>query len=202
MPLRAGISTVAVYRADPINRGREIKRYLPSPILVMGSFICGVPCRGSHGSAHSGAGSETAAEHMSQHPGPGPAAEPVPKALQPQVRELLTTPSSTPWSRCRGVVWPWRQCWLVQEARSTAHCRVCSTTAGSVVSGPCRNRPTGWSGVDSRAEGESMRDHVASNPLLAFAQARFTAEEQCACASGSRCDYGSPRFTGREGVAG
>ena len=66
MPLRAGISTVAVYRADPISRGREIKRYLPSPIFVMGNFLCGVPCRGSHGSAHNGVGSETAAEQMSQ----------------------------------------------------------------------------------------------------------------------------------------
>ncbi len=67
MPLRAGISTVAVYRADPINWGREIKRYLPLPIFVMGSFLCGVPCRGSHGSALNGVGSETAAVQMSQH---------------------------------------------------------------------------------------------------------------------------------------
>ncbi len=58
MPLRAGISTVAVYRADPINWGREIKRYLPLPIFVMGNFLCGVPCRGSHGSAHNRVGSD------------------------------------------------------------------------------------------------------------------------------------------------
>jgi hypothetical protein len=32
----------------------------------MGNFLCGVPCRGSHGSAHNGVGSETAAEQMSQ----------------------------------------------------------------------------------------------------------------------------------------
>jgi hypothetical protein len=66
MLLRAGISTITVYRADPINRGREIKRYLPSPMFVMGNFLCGVPCRGSHGSAHNGVGSETAVEQMSQ----------------------------------------------------------------------------------------------------------------------------------------
>ncbi len=67
MPLRAGISTVAVYRADPKNRGREMKRHLPWPMFVMADFWCGVPCRGSHGSAHNGVGSEKAAEHMSQH---------------------------------------------------------------------------------------------------------------------------------------
>ncbi len=27
------------------HRGREIKRYLPLPIFVMGNFLCGVPCR-------------------------------------------------------------------------------------------------------------------------------------------------------------
>jgi hypothetical protein len=39
----------------------------------MGNSLCGVPCRGSHGSAHNGVGSETAAEQMSQQtlvPGP------------------------------------------------------------------------------------------------------------------------------------
>jgi hypothetical protein len=71
MPLRAGISTVAIYQADPLNRGREIQRYLPSPIFVMGSFLCGVPCRGSHGSAHNRVESETAAEQISQQPWPG-----------------------------------------------------------------------------------------------------------------------------------
>jgi hypothetical protein len=66
MPLRAGISTVAVYQADPICQGCKIKRYLPSTIFVMGNFLCGVPCRGSHGSAHNGVWSETASEQMSQ----------------------------------------------------------------------------------------------------------------------------------------
>ncbi len=67
MQLRAGILTVAGYRADPINRGSKIKQYLPSPIFIMGNFLCGVPCRGLHGSAHNGVGSETASEQMSKH---------------------------------------------------------------------------------------------------------------------------------------
>jgi hypothetical protein len=53
-------------RADPKSLGREF-RYLAWPMFVMGNFLCGVPCRDSHGSAHNGTGSATAAEHMSQH---------------------------------------------------------------------------------------------------------------------------------------
>ncbi len=34
--------------------------------LFRGNFLCGVPCRDPHGSAHKGAGSETAVEQVSQ----------------------------------------------------------------------------------------------------------------------------------------
>ncbi len=66
MPLRGCISIAAVYRAEPISRGREIQRYLAWPMFVMGDFLCEVLCRDSHGSAHQGAGSETAVDQCTQ----------------------------------------------------------------------------------------------------------------------------------------
>ena len=38
----------------------------------MADSLCGVPCRGSHGSAHNGVGGETAVEQVLQQAAPDP----------------------------------------------------------------------------------------------------------------------------------